>query len=210
PLADIARVSLYPYFPVGYMSWMNQSGAHRADLGGIVCDSVTPYQKVADYFRNREFKDRTVLMHERTPDAWEANQAAFEGEGGLHAPDAITGREQLACGDALYETPVAALQYRLVLAAGADEEFRFLFAPARDDAEIVALRARHLSAAGFDAATTQTATYLDGGRGCIEIETPDPWLDDFANHWLPRQVYYHGDSNRLTTDPQTRNYLRGF
>ena len=28
------------------------------------------------------------------------------------------------------------------------------------------------------------------------------------NHWLPRQVFYHGDVNRLTTDPQTRNYLQ--
>nr|AIA88312.1 CAZy families GH94 protein [uncultured Podospora] len=25
---------------------------------------------------------------------------------------------------------------------------------------------------------------------------------------MPRQVYYHGDTNRLTTDPQTRNYLQ--
>src|SRR5690606_24028856 len=45
-------------------------------------------------------------------------------------------------------------------------------------------------------------------RGCIEVETPDPWFDAFVNHWLPRQVFYHGDSNRLTTDPQTRNYLQ--
>ena len=30
----------------------------------------------------------------------------------------------------------------------------------------------------------------------------------FVNHWLPRQVFYHGDTNRLTTDPQTRNYLQ--
>jgi len=29
-----------------------------------------------------------------------------------------------------------------------------------------------------------------------------------VNHWLARQVYYHGDVNRLTTDPQTRNYLQ--
>ena len=202
------RISLYPYFPVGYMSWMNQSGAYRADLGGIVCSSVTPYQKVADWFRQREFKDRTVLLHERMPDAWEANQAAFEGEGGLHAPDAVVARERLACGDALYETPVAALQYRIGLPADAGEEYRFLFAPAHDDAEIAALRARHLSAPGFAAASTAYASYLDDGRGCLRIETPDPWLDAFANHWLPRQVYYHGDSNRLTTDPQTRNYLQ--
>jgi len=202
------RLSLYPYFPVGYMSWMNQSGAWRPDLGGIVCNSVTPYQKVADYFRQRDFLDRTVLLAERAPDAWEANQSAFEGEGGLHAPDAITGREHLACGDALYETPVAALQYRVELAPGQVQEYRFLFGPARDDAQIVALRERLLSAAGFAEASAAYANYLEGGRGCLRIQTPDPWFDDFANHWLPRQVYYHGDSNRLTTDPQTRNFLQ--
>ncbi|HET6783033.1 MAG TPA: NdvB protein, partial [Pseudoxanthomonas sp.] len=202
------RISLYPYFPIGYMSWMNQSGRYRAELGGIVCDSVAPYQKVDDYFRQREFKDRTVLLHERQPDAWEANQAGFEGEGGLHAPTAVTARERLAGGDALYETPAAVLQYRVALAAEGEETFRFVFAPARDDAETAALRARYLSKDGFADATTAHASYLDEGRGCLRIETPDPWLDDFANHWLPRQVYYHGDCNRLTTDPQTRNYLQ--
>lgn len=202
------RLSLYPYFPVGYMSWMNQSGAYRADLGGIVCSSVTPYQKVDDYFRQRDFKDRTVLLHERTPDAWEVNQAVFEGEGGLHAPASITDRDVLGGGDALYETPTAALQYRVALAPGESQEYRFVFAPARDDAEILALRERHLSAHGFTSAADACAAYLEEGRGCLRIETPDPWLDAFANHWLPRQVYYHGDSNRLTTDPQTRNFLQ--
>ncbi|KAF1685676.1 NdvB protein [Pseudoxanthomonas broegbernensis] len=202
------RISLYPYFPVGYMSWMNQSGVYRPDLGGIVCASVAPYQKVADWFRQRDFMDRTVLLHERAPDAWEANQAAFEGAGGLHAPSSIAGVEQLAGGDALYETPTAALQYRMRLAADAQEEYRFLFGPARDDAQVAALRERHLSASGFADASAAYARYLEGARGCLRIETPDPWLDDFANHWLPRQVYYHGDSNRLTTDPQTRNYLQ--
>lgn len=202
------RISLYPYFPVGYLSWMNQSGRYRADLGGIVCDSVTPYQKVADHFRQRHFKDRTVLLHERQPDAWEANQAAFEGEGGLHAPSAVTTGERLAGSDALYETPTAVLQYRVALPAEGEEIFRFVFAPARDDAETAVLRERYLSADRFADATAAQVSYLEEGRGCLRIETPDPWLDDFANHWLPRQVYYHGDSNRLSTDPQTRNYLQ--
>ena len=202
------RLSLYPYFPVGYMSWMNQSGGYRADLGGIVCNSVTPYQKVDDWFRQRDFLDRTVLLHERQPAAWEANQAAFEGEGGLNAPDSITGRSRLAGGDALYETPTAVLQYPLALEPDAGECFRFVFAPARDDAGIAALRERYLGAGGFDTAAAAQAARLAEGRGCIEVETPDPWFDAFINHWLPRQVYYHGDSNRLTTDPQTRNYLQ--
>lgn len=201
------NISLYPYFPVGYMSWMNQSAAYRPELGGIVCASVTPYQRVEDYFKHRDFKDLTFLLHERAPDAWETRQAAFEGEGGLHAPSAVQA-PLLAGGQAHYETPTTSLQYRLALADGADEHFRFLFGPARDEAEIAALRARHLSAEGFAAADAAYAQYLALGRGCLRIETPEPALDRFVNHWLPRQVYYHGDSNRLTTDPQTRNYLQ--
>ena len=33
-------------------------------------------------------------------------------------------------------------------------------------------------------------------------------FDYFVNKWLPRQIFYHGDINRLSTDPQTRNYLQ--
>src|SRR5690554_5951240 len=46
------KLSVYPYAPAGYMSWMNQSAAYREDLGGVVASCVTPYQKVADYFKN--------------------------------------------------------------------------------------------------------------------------------------------------------------
>ncbi|MEH6436638.1 GH36-type glycosyl hydrolase domain-containing protein [Massilia sp. DD77] len=201
------RISVYPYFTVGYMSWMNQSAEYRADLGGIVASCVTPYQKLQDYFKNRLFKDKTYLLCENPPDAWEANQLAFEGEGGLHAPSGLDA-ERLAGGDARYETPVAALQYRLALAPNGTSVQRFLFGPAYDDAEIAAMRARYLSAEGFaDAARAQEA-YLLEGAGCVEIETPDKELDNFVNHWLARQVYYHGDVNRLSTDPQTRNYLQ--
>ena len=202
------RLSLYPYFPVGYLSWMNQSARYRNDLGGIVCGRVTPYQKVEDYFLHRDFKDLTFLLHENKPDAWETCQAAFEGEGGLHAPSAITDAARLGGGEADYEMPTAALQYQVVLEDGEARVDRFLFGPARDDAEIASLRARYLSEAGFESAANDYAGYLGGGRGCIELKTPDAWLDAFANHWLPRQVYYHGDVNRLTTDPQTRNLLQ--
>jgi cellobionic acid phosphorylase len=201
------RLSVYPYFTVGYMSWMNQSAEYRPELGGIVASSVTPYQKLQDYFKNKHLKDKTVLLCEDQPDAWEANQSAFEGEGGLHAPSSL--REQrLACGDARYETPVAALQYRLQVQPGGSAIKRFLFGPAFDDAEIAELRRRYLSADGFAAAARAYDDYIATGAGCIEVETPDQDFDRFVNHWLARQVYYHGDVNRLSTDPQTRNYLQ--
>ena len=122
------KLSLYPYFPVGYMSWMNQSGEYRPDLGGVVASSVTPYQKVADYFKQKDFKDKTYFLCEQAPDAWEVRQSAFEGEGGLHAPSAIAA-EQMGNSDARYETPTAAVQYRVTLADGEARDYRFLFGP---------------------------------------------------------------------------------
>lgn len=203
----VRKLSLYPYFPIGYMSWMNQSAQYRADLGGVLASCVTPYQKVADYFKNKNFKDKTFFLHERSPTAWEAKQETFEGEGGLHNPTAIQ-QEQLAGGDARYETPAGIFQYRLTLAAGEAQDYRFIFGPAFDDAEVVALRNKYLSATGFIQTQQAYSEYVAQGRGCISISTPDAELDNFVNHWLPRQVFYHGDVNRLTTDPQTRNYLQ--
>ncbi|MYN08869.1 GH36-type glycosyl hydrolase domain-containing protein [Pseudoduganella aquatica] len=201
------KISVYPYFPIGYMSWMNQSAEYRLDLGGVVASCITPYQKVADYFKNKFFKDRTYFLCETPPDSWETMQQAFEGEGGLHAPSGIQ-RAELERSDARYETPTAAVQYRLALDAGAERELRFIFGPAFDDAEIRAMRGKYLSQSGFADAKRDYAWYIEQGRGVLQIETPDAELDNFVNNWLARQVYYHGDVNRLTTDPQTRNYLQ--
>ena len=201
------KISLYPYFPVGYMSWMNQSARYRPELVGMVAACVTPYQKVADYFKNKEFKDRTFFLADQTPVSWEARQEAFEAEGGLHHPSAIQ-QEELSKGEALYQTPAAILQYRLTLAPEETRQYRFLFGPAQNDEEIIRLRAQYLSAEGSARAATAYARYVARGKGVLTIETPDADFDRFVNHWLPRQVFYHGDVNRLTTDPQTRNYLQ--
>jgi len=201
------NLSVYAYFPVGYMSWMNQSGEYRADLGGIVAHCVTPYQKVADYFKHKNFKDNTFFLCEQTPTSWEVKQETFEGEGGLHNPSALQ-LSELQRGDARYETPAAIVQYRIVLGVEEQRDYRFIFGPAFDDAEIIALREKYLSANAFAQAKHDYIHYLEQGRGCLHIETPDKELDNFVNHWLPRQVFYHGDVNRLTTDPQTRNYLQ--
>jgi len=201
------KISVYSYFPIGFMSWMNQSAEYRTDLNGIVASCVTPYQKVADYFKNKNFKDKTFFLHEQEPIAWEAKQEAFEGEGGLHNPSALQ-LDLLAKGDARYETPAAVLQYRLYLGAEQSRDLRFIFGPAFDDAEIIQLRDKYLSAEGFANARAEYESYVSSGRGCLQIETPDNELNNFVNHWLPRQVFYHGDVNRLTTDPQTRNYLQ--
>lgn len=207
-LSDTPKtLSLYPYFPVGYMSWMNQSGRFHSDLNAIVCSSVTPYQKYPDYFKNKDLKDKTFLMSERAPDAWDCQQAVFEGEGGLHGPSGIRA-SQLANSDAIYETPTAVMQFRLNCAAQSNEVLQFAFGPARDEAEIACIQKQYFGGDNFPSAIKKYQAYVAQGKPCIEISTPDPALDNFVNHWLARQIFYHGDVNRLTTDPQTRNYLQ--
>lgn len=200
-------LSLYPYFPIGYMSWMNQSATYRSDVCGIVASCVTPYQKVHDYFKNRNFKDKTYLLADQAPTAWETRQGVFEGEGGLNCPTGIQ-QPELSKGDANYETPAAVLQYRIELKIDQCNEYRFAFGPAADDAEVESVSQRYLKPEAFIAATEAYKNYIGQGTSCLWIDTPDEGLNQFVNHWLARQMFYHGDVNRLTTDPQTRNYLQ--
>ena len=210
------QISIYPYFPVGYMSWMHQSGDFDAKLSAVVCQSVTPYQKYPDFYKQQFFKDQTFLLAEHPPIAWCANQNLFEGEGGLQKPDALLGAT-LGNQAAHYQTPVCAMQYALSLAPGESQVYRFVFGPAYDKAEIAAVRQRYFGDAtaqaasktdGFTTAQQQSAARLNELEPCLQICTPDQQLNNFVNHWLPRQQFYHGDSNRFTTDPQTRNYLQ--
>lgn len=201
------NVSFYPAFPIGLMSWMNQSANYHADHQGVVADCVTAYQKIEDYFKNKSLKDKVFLLSEQTPLAFETRQARFEGEGGLHKPDAIMA-EQMSDGVALYENPIAALQFDHELNKSESVTHRFLFGPAFDDAEITRLKTRYLSEKGFATARAEYAVYMAAGAKPINIDSSDPHLDAFVNTWLPRQVYYHGDTNRLSTDPQTRNFLQ--
>ena len=202
------KLSITPYFPVGYMSWMNQSGNFNSTLNAVICRSVTPYQKYPDYFKNKHLKDLTYFLADRKPNSWEVRQSQFEGEGGLHAPSALN-ENSLSNSDAIYETPAATVQYKIELAPNESEQYKFVFGPAKDDDEIANVKAHFIDdPAGFENANSAYAAYISEGKSSLTISTPDPELDDFVNNWLARQVFYHGDVNRLSTDPQTRNYLQ--
>lgn len=204
---DVRKISVYPYFPIGYMSWMNQEAEWNEALQGIVANSITPYQKAADYPKIKTLKDKTYFLCETKPQSWEARQEAFEGESGLQAPSSLKAKE-LSNSDARYETPTAAVQYREELKPKDEREYRFLFGPAFDEAEVQEMREKYLSKNGFETAKNDYDKYIEQGQGCLRIDTPDKDLDNFVNNWLARQVFYHGDVNRLTTDPQTRNYFQ--
>ncbi|KAI0198173.1 Six-hairpin glycosidase-like protein [Astrocystis sublimbata] len=206
------NISIYPYFPIGYMSWMSQSASYSPSLNGIIARSTTPYQQAAEYFAHKRLrlKDMTYLLCEEEPTAYDARQDAFEGEGGLHAPEGIVMQKELGNSEARYETPTAVVQYRLSLKGGEEKRLRFLLGPAADEGEVRRMREKYLKSpeVAFSSAAEEYAKYIARGAGCITVQSPDAGLDNFVNHWLPRQVNYHGSVNRLTTDPQTRNYLQ--
>ena len=199
------NLSIYPYFTIGYMSWMNQSGCYNEKLGAIVCSCITPYQKSEDYPKVKEYKDKTFLWANHPPIAWETSLENFEGEGGLSSPSAIVS-EYLSKGDCQYEIMAAVMQYRIEMDAGEEKEFQFIFGPAKDENEIAFLTNRYKD--NFNTAENEYAQYIKQGRGVLKISTADKVFDTFVNNWLPRQVYYHGITNRMCTDPQTRNYIQ--
>ncbi|MBU2871129.1 NdvB protein [Colwellia sp. E2M01] len=205
--SDIKNISVYPYFTIGYMSWMNQSATYNESLNAIVADSITPYQKVEDYFKHKDFKDKTFFLSDIKPTSWHANQKVFEGEGGLHNPSALQS-ELLDNVDAIYETPVAVMQFKQQLLSGEEKHHQFLFGPAKDEAEIEKIKDKYLSKAKRITAEKNYQQYINQGKACLQLNTGNEGFDDFFNHWLPRQMFYHGDVNRLSTDPQTRNYIQ--
>lgn len=202
-------MSVYPYFPIGYRSWMNQSGQFESELNAVVCRSIEPYQKVQDYFKNQSLHELTFLAADRPIDAWETSQQSFEGEGGLHSPSAI-GQSLLNNSTANYCTPTAVMQFNLHLQARQSKTINLLFGPAKDQQQISKYTEQFLTQASekFTRTADEYEFYLAEGQGVLQIETPDSELDAYVNHWMSRQLYYHGDVNRLTTDPQTRNFLQ--
>jgi len=198
-------LSLYPYFTVGYMSWMNQSGLYDDKLQAIVCTCITPYQRAADYPKIRDLKDKTFLWAQQTPDSCETSLERFEGEGGLASPSAVA-LERLSNGDTRYEILAAVMQYRLELGSGEEREYQFIFGPAKDENEILELSRRY--GKNFDSVEKEYASYIAQGKGVLQISSPDAGFDNYVNNWLPRQLYYHGITNRMCTDPQTRNFVQ--
>jgi len=219
-LSDRVRnISVYPYFSIGYMSWLNQSAVFNESLNSIIATCVTPYQKVEDYPKQKEFKDKTFLMADRPPTSWTANQNTFEGEGGLHNPTALQ-KNYLPKEDAIYETPVGIFQYQYELAPQAQENLKLIFGAAKTNEDITEVKQHFFSGesdlkasdsyveSNFTDELNKYQSYVSSGKCNISIESPDTEFNHFINHWLPRQVFYHGDVNRLSTDPQTRNYLQ--
>jgi len=205
------QISLYPYFPVGYMSWMNQSAHYHSNLNAIICKSITPYQKYSDYFKQKHFKDSTFFMAKQVPYSWDCRQSSFEGEGGLQSPEGVK-CERLTQNDADYETPTAALQYRFQLPPTKKAHCQFLFGPAENEQEVSQIREQFFQSdcvLGYRAeAYEQYINQSKEASGKLSIKTPDDALDHFVNHWLLRSKIIWGLAMSIQRKQEKPFYLR--
>jgi cellobionic acid phosphorylase len=201
------NISVYPYFPVGFPSWMNTEGAYDERIGGMLAYTLTPYRKLKDYYMIKRLKNFTYLLADHKEDAWEANLQVFEGNGGLRDPVGIR-KERLSCTEAAHETAACIMQYRLSLSPGASEEINFLFGPANNCEEILNIKAKYLIPDAMERVVAEYEAFYDRFTGCMEVKTKDETLNNFLNVWLPRQALYHAYTLRMVTDPQTRNLIQ--
>jgi cellobionic acid phosphorylase len=204
---DLCDLSVTPYFPVGYASWMNQSADFDPQLNAVVSKCITPYQKLEDYPKQKHFKDWTFLSASIKPDSWSARLQSFEGEGGLHNPDALMANV-LDQKPALYECPACIMKFNFKLDAGESKNIEFLFGAAESNQEIEKLTQSLFNKDVVEQTRLEQESTIRNAIQHFNLESPDADFNAVANIWLPRQLFYHGDSQRLTTDPQTRNYLQ--
>ena len=184
---SLRDISVYPCFLFAQLNEQHRSAEYRPDLEGVVASFMVP-EAGAQAPQGSYRQVKSFVLHERPPVSWQVRQAVFEGEGGLHNPDALA-REELGCDDARqYDVPLAALQYRLQLAPGSTDTLRFMVGDARDKRHIRRLRERYLSATGFARVQTQQQTAGGGFANTLQIDSPDENLNHFVNHWLPRQL----------------------
>ncbi|SHG91886.1 GH36-type glycosyl hydrolase domain-containing protein [Ferrimonas marina] len=208
PGNETRRLKLVPYIPLGYRSWMAQSAQFDETLNGVLSEATAPYQRLQDYPDSQAQPVYRYLLADQAPSSWSGCRVAFEGEGGLHNPDALR-QAQLDNQPARYDEPLATMQFEPVLPPGGRVTLRFAIGMAKQRDEIETLRQRYLmTPEGFEQAQAGLRNYLSPGKGRVQAQSPDPELDRFSNLWLPRQIHYHVALNRMTGDPQTRNYLQ--
>ncbi|QDP01535.1 gluconokinase, GntK/IdnK-type [Thalassotalea sp. PS06] len=205
------KLSVYPAFSVGYRSWMNQSADFDSNLNAIVAKAIAPYQQLKDYEKSKAASKRCFMTSNQTPTSWCASLSGFEGEGGLHNPDAVAA-ETLGNISGNYESIIAAQQFQIELDAKGKHQLAILFGQVDDDnydTQIADIRQIYF------ADELSIEKQVKDNRRCARVAnnplitaTGNQDFDQFVSTWLPKQLDFHGQLQRLTTDPQTRNFLQ--
>ncbi len=204
-------LSLFSYLPVGRRSLLTQRAVFLPAMNGAIHEHFDYYVKVEDYYRIRQRANLVYCFGDTTPVAWELSRADFIGGRGLHDPAQLhQPRLGSPCGEwqTANEDTINCFQYRLSLAPGRSQTFRFAFGPAHDTREAVKVARKYLRPNGMDRAMAAARNVLTRHAPTVRIETPDTEFNHFINHWQPRRSLMLVRTLRHCMAPQGRNAIQ--
>lgn len=200
------RISLYPFFPIGWRGDLLNTCRFDEKLGGVIYEYFPYYVEVEDYYRNRRLKNMVFCAPDRKPTSWEAAMDGFKGGLLLHNPAALE-KKRLGRGYANFEDGAAVFQYALNLAAGKSATVNLVFGPAKDKAEMRRLKKKYLAKGAAERARSAAQKFHSDRTPQVRIETPDSDFNHYVNHWLPRQTLWTGGTLRSSFAPCARNAI---
>lgn len=199
------RISLYPFFPIGWRGDLINICKWDEKAGGVVYEYFPYYVTVEGYAKNADLKNIVFAVADKKPTSYDAAMDVFKGGRRLHNPKALS-QKRLKRSFATFEDGVAAFQYSLDLARGESREVNIVFGPAKDRREIARLKRKFLTKGGVEKALDGARKFLEKRRR-IAIETPDNDFDSFVNYWLSKQTVWIGRTFRTSFSPCCRNAI---
>ncbi|QRM53548.1 glucoamylase family protein [Sinorhizobium sp. BG8] len=180
---ETRKLSVY-----GYVEWVLGNNPARTapfvltsyhqETGAII--ATNPY--------SIDYSGRAAFFAANRPVAeFTASRREFIGrDGDIVAPKALVDGFRLSGAAEGLGDPCAALASEIVVKPGERQEIVFILGEADDIAEArtLATRARKVV---FDDALNATKDFWSEFTGTLQIETPDPALDQMVNNWLPYQ-----------------------
>ncbi len=178
------RLSLTGYWELVLGEW------RHANLMHIVTETDTPTGAL--FARNaygREYAQRVVFLQvSETERTVTGNRTEFIGRNGQLANPSAMRRKRLSGKTGAAMDPCAAMQTRIVLAAGQEREIVFLFGAAHNNDEARHFIQNFAGPARARQALEAVREYWDRTLGAVQVSTPDPALDVLANGWLIYQT----------------------
>jgi len=207
--SDRPRIlSLFSAFPFEDETLMKARSWYDAKSGICYADYFTHHHDYAGHDRLKNRRTLNFLFSTRTPNSGASGERSFFGSDDFsRVPHAV--KEGVCAGTAsVMDTPMGGLHHRIVLEPGETVELGFCRGVEQDPPAVLRLRSSYDSPAAFDQELAKVASIGCERSQRLSIETPDQGLNGFINHWLPKQVTFQHQKNRLSGAFPIRNQLQ--
>ncbi len=186
-------MQLFTYVPMNcdgedlYCGELHRIAGYRPQQQAIfVCMDAPRYLESVDLPWHNGF-----LTVNRSPDGWDASLGAVLGPRRTTHNPLVVEQGRCAQSKCAMFSPVATLQIDLHLAAGAQDEVRFIIGACDATPMIDSLREKYLHGSMDSDVHFNRLLEAEAARAAnLQVATPDETLNNMVNVWLPKQMDY--------------------